>query len=78
LKFLFIFVKIFDFYSNLARFCKDKNIGAILQTLVSFSYKSGLIFEKRKKKSLQIFQGKEKVCHVTDFDQLLLKNPYDF
>jgi hypothetical protein len=70
--------KIFDFYSYFARFCKDKNIFAMLQTRTSFSYKSGLMFEKKKKKISKFFEEKKKVCHVTDFDQLLLENPYDF
>jgi hypothetical protein len=49
--------KVFDFYSYFARFCKDKNICAILRTLVSFSYKNGLMFEKKKIFFRQIFQG---------------------
>jgi hypothetical protein len=68
--------KIFDFYSYFTRFCKKKNIRAMLETFMSFSYKSGLMFENFF--FLQIFQGKKKVFHVTDFDQLLPENPYDF
>jgi hypothetical protein len=37
--------KIFDFYSYFTRFCKKKNICAMLETFISFSYKSGLMFE---------------------------------
>jgi hypothetical protein len=54
-----------------------KDICAMLQTFINLSYKSGLIFEKKKKNSPN-FLRKKKVCHVTDFDQLLLENPYDF
>jgi hypothetical protein len=68
--------KIFDFYLYFARFCKNKNKFAMLQTFIIFSYKSGLMFEIFF--FLQIFEAKKKVFHVTDFDQLLPENPYDF
>jgi hypothetical protein len=40
-------------------FVKDKNICAILQTFISFSYISGLMFEE-KKKFPKFFKEKEK------------------